>query len=178
MQVIYAFIAMLLVALLSLTLQRGIHSTERRQIVNEVSTQLVGVGIDVLEHIGRTTFDYAVDTNRVDIDPIEDFPYVEDPAELTLPGSFGSCSDYYSCKYIDGFDGMTVNRTVDGLDFEVDIFVQYVDEDNPDTASGVQTYAKEVRLEISSSALYLSSAANPLTVEIARVYTYQQPTSS
>lgn len=178
MQVIYAFIAMLLVALLSLTLQRGIHSTERRQIVNEVSTQLVGVGIDVLEYIGRHPFDYAVDTSRVDIDAIDDFPYVTDASQLADPGTFGGgCPDYYSCTYIDDFEAVTITRNVDGLDYQVDIFVQYVDENQPDTPSAVPTFAKEVRVEISSTSLYLSSPAYPLTVLIARVFAYDQPTT-
>ena len=178
MQVIYAFIAMLLVALLSLTLQRGIHSTERRQIVNEVSTQLVGVGIDVLEYIGRHPFDYAVDTSRVDLDAIDDFPYVTNASQLTPPGSFGGCTNYYTCQHIDDFEGVTITRNVDGFDYVVDIFVRYVDENSPDTPSAVPTFAKEVRVEISSTHLYISSPAYPLTVLIARVFTYEQPTKA
>ncbi|MDX1740688.1 MAG: hypothetical protein R3178_05310 [Rhodothermales bacterium] len=179
MQVIYAFIAILLIALLSLTLQRSVHSTERRQIVNEVSTQLVGVGIDVLEDIGRHAFDYEVDTTRADF-PLwrDDFPYATNPAQLTPIASaeFGNCVDFYSCDDIDDFHNMTITRVVDGVGFNVDIFVEYVSETTPNVKPGTQTFAKEVRLEISSSALYLSSPANPLTVEISRVFAYDQPT--
>ncbi|MBT8400586.1 MAG: hypothetical protein KJO98_08925 [Rhodothermia bacterium] len=175
MQVLYAFIAMLLIALLSLTLQRGVHSTERRQIVNEVATQLVGVGIDVVEYIGRHPFDAQTDTT----DPVvqaKGFPFVEDPSELTPPGSFGGCADYYSCGDIDDFHGMNVARTVDGIDYSVDIEVEYVDDDSPETASATQTYSKEVRLEIASPHLYVSSRDNPITVVVARVFSYDQPT--
>ena len=179
MQVIYAFIAILLLALLSLTLQRGIHSTERRQAVNEVSTQLTGVGIDVLEYIGRHPFDFEVDTTRADF-PMwrDDFPYATDPSDLTptISSEYGGCLDYYACDDVDDFDGMTITRTVDGMDFSVDIHVEYVNELTPDVKPGSQTFAKEVRLEISSSSLYLRSPANPLTVEISRVFAYDQPT--
>ncbi len=179
MQVIYAFIAILLLALLSLTLQRGIHSTERRQIVNEVSTQLVGVGIDVLEHIGRKPFDYEVDTTRADFALWrDDFPYVTDATDLTPTSAaeYGNCLDFYTCDDVDDFDGLSITRTVDGIDYLVDIFVDYVTESTPDVAPGVQTFAKEVRLEIRSSTLYLSSPADPLTVVISRVVAYDQST--
>ena len=179
MQVIYAFIAILLVALLSLTLQRGVHSTERRQMVNEVSTQLVGVGIDVLEFVGRRAFDYEVDTTRADFAVWrDDFPYATDPTDLTPATSaeWGNCpSGFYTCDDIDDFDGLTVTRTVDGMDFSVDILVEYVSESTPDDPAA-QSFAKEVRLEISSSSLYLNSPANPLTVVISRVFAYSQST--
>jgi hypothetical protein len=179
MQVIYAFIAILLLALLSLTLQRGIHSTERRQIVNEYSTQLVGVGIDVLEHIGRKPFDYEVDTTRADFSIWrDDFPYATDPTDLTSSASaeFGNCGDFYVCDDIDDFHGLTFTRTVDGFDYTVSVFVEYVSESSPDVKPAVQTFSKEVRLEISSSGLYLSSPSEPLTIVLARVFAYDQAT--
>ena len=177
MQVLYAFIAMLLVALLSLTLQRGMHSTERRQIVNEISTQLVGVGIDAIEFVGRHPFDSEVDTNDAVV-KAKGFPYVSDATELTASGSFGGCADYYACGDMDDYDGMTVSMNVDGLEYEVSIEVRYVQDSNPDNTSAVQTFSKEVRLEISSPYLYLSNPSNPLTVVVARVYSYDQPTQA
>lgn len=177
MQVLYAFIAMLLVALLSLTLQRGVHSTERRQIVNEISTQLVGVGIDAVEFIGRHPFDSQVDTNDAAV-KAKGFPYVQDATELTVSGSFGGCADYYNCQDMDDYDGMTVSMDVDGLEYDVAIEVRYVQDNSPDTPSGTQTFSKEVRLEISSQYLYLSGPSNPLTVVVARVFSYDQPTKA
>lgn len=170
MQVFYALIAMLLLALLSLTLQRGTHSAERRQIVNEMTTQLVGVGIDVIEHIGRQPFDSQTDSNKV-----ATVPPVTNAAQLTPKGSFGGCTDYNACEDVDDFDGLTITRDVGGLDFDVVIEINYVDENNPDVQPGFNTFAKEIRLSISSPHLYITKSI-PLTVQIARVRAYDRAT--
>ncbi len=170
MQVFYALIAMLLLALLSLTLQRGTHSAERRQIVNEMTTQLVGVGIDVVEHIGRQPFDSQTDSNKV-----ATVPPVTNANQLTPKGSFGGCTDYNSCEDVDDFDGLAITRIVDGLQFDVQIEVNYVDELTPDNQPGYNTFAKEVRLTISSPYLYITKST-PVSVQIARVIAYDRTT--
>ncbi len=175
MQVFYAIIAMTLIALLSITLQRGTHGAFRKKVVNEVATQLTGVGVDVLENIGRKWFDSQVDTTTIPI-----FPPVTDPAQLTPKGGFGGCTNYNApgpaCDDVDDYDGMSISRDVDGILYNVDIEVNYVDEANPDYQPGTNTYAKEVQLDISSPYLYFNDPSNPLTVRMTRIFTHQMTT--
>lgn len=172
MQALYGILAMSLVALLSLTVMQASRSTENRIIVNEVATQATGAGVDVLEAIGRLPFDSKTDTMKVFT-----FPTVTGPNELTAEADFGGCVSFATCEDIDDFHGLTFVRTLDGFDFTVDVSVRYVVETSPDQYSGTQTFAKEVRLEITNPYIYFGSPSNPLTIELRRVFSYQRVTS-
>ena len=180
MHLLYALLAMLLVALFSLNMQRGIHATEQQMIVNEVATQLTGVGVDVLEHIERTPFDENTDESKQV--PLE-YPVITGTGQLTPDGGaqWGGCTSLAlsdpSCDDIDDFDGVSVDVDVDGLVYTVEVAVQYVSPaTTPATLapSGAQTYAKEVTLTISNP--YLLLGGTPLQVELKRVFTYNRHT--
>lgn len=171
MQALYGILAMAIVAILSLTVMRASRSTEHSMVLNEVTTQASGVGVDVLEAIGRLPFDSKTDTLKV-----TKIPAVESADELTGPGSFGGCASFSDCEDIDDFDGLTTTRALDGFEYDVEIDVRYVVEASPGTYSGVNTFAKEVRVLITNPYIHFGDPSNPLTVEMRRVFTYQRTT--
>jgi hypothetical protein len=175
MQALYGILAMTLIALLSLTVMRAQRATETRIFVNEVATQVTGVGVDILEAIGRMPFDEKTDTTKVFT-----FPAVTNPNQLTPQGSseWGNKASFAACDDIDDFHGLTVVRNFDGFNYTVTITVRYVNLDTPEIAPGGQTYAKEVLLNISNPSLYVGSPDNPITVPVRRVFTYQRATSA
>ena len=60
-QLIYSILALLMIMFLSMNMQRNIGKDQQSQTFNEVTTQLTGVGTEVLERIGSTHFDrYAL----------------------------------------------------------------------------------------------------------------------
>jgi hypothetical protein len=167
----YGILAMAIVAILSLTVMRASRSTDQSIVLNEMATQASGVGVDVLEAIGRLPFDSETDTTKVTT-----IPAVESADELTGEGSFGGCTSFADCEDIDDFDGLTTTRTLDGFDYEVEIDVRYVEEDTPDTYSATNTFAKQVRVLITNPHIYFGDPSNLLTIEMRRVFTYQRST--
>jgi hypothetical protein len=176
-QTLYGLIALALVSMLALNMQRGTTNTQQRQIFNEVATQITGVASEVFDHIARDAvyFDkYVYDTRTV-------FPTcgrTTTPSVFTAEASFVPAADYASSLYIEGFHGMTgVPIDRDDLSYLVDITVRYVD---PVTLapSAVQTFAKEVTLTISSPLLFLSTPANPVEVTMRRVFEYDMVTKA
>ncbi len=175
--IIYAMLAMLLVMFFSLNLMRAAQSTQQRQIINETGTQLTGVAADVFEYLASRAYDAATDTARVHV-----YPPVTTPLALTIEdgAGWGGCTPYASmynpgaCLDLDDYDGATMTRDYEGLEYDVEITVRYVQRNNPDQPSATQTYAKEVHLEITNPHLLLGD--NPVTAEMTRVYTYDEPT--
>ena len=156
-------------------------------VLNEVVTQVTGISVDILEHIGNKFFDES--TDETGISPA-DFPLVTFTAELTGEGGFGNTGDGATCDHtnfydpdcndIDDFHGITLNRTVEGIPYTAVVSVDYVDEDNPDTDQDpdlphTRTFAKMVTVTITSPYLLLGNI--PLEVKLHRVFTYNRITS-
>lgn len=179
-QTIYGLTAILIVVMLALNVMRIVTGTERKMVVNEVATQVRGLAVDVMEHVGNKWFDEV--TDETDAEP-SDFPLVTASSFLTPESGFGTtgdgidCTAFYDpdCNDIDDYDGMTFSRDIEGIPFTATISVQYVDEDDPDQATGTQTYAKEVVVEVSSPFLLLGN--DPITVTLRRTFAYNRITS-
>jgi hypothetical protein len=182
-QTFYGILALVLVSMLALNMQRGSMQTQQRQALNEVGMQITGVAEEVFDHIGReaVAFDRFVDSTRA-IAPV--CGRTETPRAFTDPFRFAAvaCSGagYESCPYIEGFHGMTdLPFERDGLPFEVDVEVAYVD---PRTFAPLsppaRSFAKEVTLTVSSPLLYLDTPSTPLEVRLSRVYKYDTVTES
>ena len=188
-QMIYAILAMALVMVLSLNMQRGVKQTTQGQTLNEAMTPLVGVGTEVLEHIGSTHFDgfnwnyensrAASDKRGVAIpDPLK--PYcgrvaVDEMLSLVSPKDpTGACTSYGTCNYIEGFNGLAafpVQRG--GFTYTVNsISVQFVDPVTQ-AASLAPTFAKKVTITVSNPYLYLGDdPTNTFSLTMSRVFTY------
>ena len=176
-QTLYGLIALALVSMLALNMQRGTTNTQQRQIFNEVATQVTGVASEVFDHIARdgVYFDkYVSDTRTL-------FPTcgrTTTPSVFTAEAAFVPAASYATSTYIEGFHGMTdipIDR--DDIQYLVDISVRYVD---PVTLapSAVQTFAKEVTLTLSSPLLFLRTSSNPVEVTMSRVIEYDMVTKA
>jgi len=178
MHLIYAVLAIMMVGLFSLNMHRSMHQSQNRMVVNEVVTELTGAGYDILELIGRLPFDENTDESKQS--PLE-YPVINFTSELTPAAQFGGCTavalEDPACDDIDDFHGIpTFTITVDGLEYEADVAVQYVDPVNPDTPAGGNSYAKEVELTITNP--YLLVGGQPIQVNVRRVFTYNRHTTA
>lgn len=176
MHMIYAVLAIMLVGLFSLNMHRSMHQSQNRMVVNEVVTELTGAGYDVLEFIGRLPFDENTDESKKD--PLE-YPVINGPNQLTPVGNFGGCAALAlvpdDCDDIDDFHNVPdVTIDVDGLEYDVEVAVRYVDPLNPETASAGNSLAKEVALTITNT--YLLVGGDPLQVNVKRIFTYNRHT--
>ncbi len=172
MQALYGILAMSLVSLLSLTAVQSKRKTDTRMVINEAATHATAVGVDILEAAGGLAFDAQTDTLRV-----FNFPAVSDADELTSEIDFGGATMLSDALDLDDLDGVTIDRTLGEFRYTVTLDVRYVDEYAPDVYTGYQTFAKELRLEIENEHLFVGNRSNPLTIEMSRVFTYQQITS-
>lgn len=176
-QTIYGLVALALVSMLALSMHQGTTSTQQRHILNEVTTQVTGVGVEVFDHIGRAgvAFDkFVVDTQTT-------FPTCgrTTSADVFTPeASFVPAGSYASSAYIEGFDGMTdVPIDRDDIPFLVDIAVTYVDPVTLAPSAG-PTFAKEVTLTISSPFLFIKTPDTPVEVRMQRVFEYDTVTKA
>lgn len=175
-QLIYSILALVLIMFLSMNMQRGVSRTQQEQGVNEVGTQLTGVGTEVLERIGRTHFDqFTYDNSGPD-----DKPYCgrvwngRETIDFHIPGT-NVCPDFETCGYIEGFDGLTV-PPVTRADFEFNVTVDSVRYVNPadyDDIFSTQTFAKRVWVTVENPYLYLGDdPSNTFSLTVDRVFTY------
>jgi len=174
-QLIYSILALSVTVLFSVSLNRVFNTNTEKTYTNEVLSQMIGVGQDVLEEVGRRglPFDEAVDEARY-VGPIR-YPLVHAAFELTPASAFGMCDSGCTDPLdLDDYDGMTFYRTVDSLDYIATVSVQYVDELDPTKVSATQTFAKLVTVEVSSEAIAISG--EPLTIDYSRVFTYERST--
>ncbi len=184
-QTIYGLIAIMLVMMLALNVMRIVTGTERRMVTNEVATQVRGLAVDVMEHVGNKWFDEAINEEGIEA---WEFPLVTSVNQLTAESGFGNTGDGAACDHttpnfydpdcddIDDFDGMTLDREINGIPFTAAITVQYINPDNPDLPPpGGRTFAKEVVVVISSPFLRLGD--DPITVTLRRVFAYNRITN-
>lgn len=174
-QLIYSVLALSVTVLFSVSLNRVFSTNTQKTYTNEVLSQMIGVGQDILEEVGRRAlpFDEAVDEARYEGDIR--YPLVHAAFELTPASQFGMCDSGCTDQLdLDDYDGMTFYRTVDSLDYEARVSVQYVDENDPTQISSTQTFAKLVTVEVTSDAIAIGG--EPLTVDYSRVFTYERST--
>jgi hypothetical protein len=188
-QLIYSILALLIVMVVSMNTQRSVMGTAEDQAFNEVTTQMTGVGTEVLERIGRTHFDwynwqYGVGTSTLGTSAaaVEErrtrlcgrLNDVETDS-LAAPGAFTACGSYANCPYIEGFHDMADFVLTRGdFEFTVDsIRVEYVDPVNITTTSGTPTFAKHVSVTIEYPGIYFNEdPTNTLKLDLDRVFIY------
>jgi hypothetical protein len=175
-QLIYSLAALVTVILFSLSMNQGMNSEHTSMYATEILSQMSGVAEDIIDDVGRRAlpFDSKVDPEFV-IVPELGYPIVLSATQITPEGSFGGCLAYDLCADLDDFHGLTVVRSVGGLDFEAAIEVVYVDEDNPMYETGIQTFAKKVTITVTQGAVVIGG--EPLTTSYSRVFTYDKPTN-
>lgn len=173
-QLIYILLALVLVIVLSLNLQRGVDRTAREQTLNEVQTQLVGVGTEVLERIGRTHFDEYTLINQNAKPSCGRVENGKEAVHFHDPGS-NTCGSYDTCTYIEGFHGLDPFTLTRG-EFEFAVTIDSVGYVNPadfDVSSGSPTFAKRVWITIENPFMYLGDdPTNTFALKMDRTFTY------
>lgn len=199
-QLIYSILALLLIMFLSMNMQRNVGRDQQEQSVNEVGTQLTGVGTEVLEQIGSQHFDWhnwnyewsrrGVDKSGALVLPLYQ-PYcgrvakgLEQASKLSNPAGphFGGCSTladpYGDCQYIEGFAGLpdfTITRDEFVYTVTVDA-VEYVDPNDYTVVSATPTFAKRVEITVTNPYLYIGDDPNDtdsqFSLTLERVFTY------
>lgn len=182
-QLIYAISALGIVAVIAVSMQSSTHANEQAVYANEVLTQLVSIGRDVVDDIARQDlpFDETVDPDR--LPPSATYPYVHEAWQLTDIGAtdWGGCSDFAECKDIDDFDGMDppLEGERNGLKYTASIKVQYVDLANPNnvlTGTGSdKSFAKEIIVTVETSAIQVKG--EPISATYSQVITYPRITN-
>ena len=177
-QLIYAIAALGIVAVVSVSMQGSSNAGQTAVYRNEVLTQLVTVGRDMVDQLARQDlpFDQKVDPDR--IPQPATYPYVHTPGDLTASSSFGglaSGSALTDAQDLDDVDGLTIVGERSGLPYEAEFEVRYVSDTNPNGEASGQTFAKEVIVTVTSDAVIVNGS--PVSATYSRVITYPQITN-
>jgi len=170
-QLIYAFAAVAISAVLTIQFFAGSHATRLETHQSEILTQVGAVAGEMFEEIGRRAFDYRTRDDLFESPPTA-------PTDLTSSRGFGGiplelCED--QCLDIDDFHRLTFVREAGGFEFTVRVTVRYVDADNPERWLRGQSFAKEVVLTITNPNIHLPNEPDRLIpIEIGRVFTHQR----
>jgi len=153
-QTMMGLLALMTAMLLSLNVNRTSLSAKVQVIDNEMETIAGGVALEVLDYVGTKSFDAATATAEV-----------EDPQDLTaLP--FATGMSYTQADDIDDFHQIQTHSLPEfEFDFEIDISVEYVDENVPEVTATSPTFAKKVTVTVSNEFLQAP-------VHLSQVYTY------
>jgi len=182
-QLIYAFSALGIATLFAVSMQNSSHGGEGAVYRNEVLTQLVTVGRDIVDEIARQDlpFDEKVDPDR--IPQPATYPYVHEPENLTPEAEFGNSGCYAldSCLDLDDFHSPDepITGEHNGLEYSATITVRYVDVEDPmqpapEDDSGM-SFAKEIVVTVSAHAIQVNG--EPIAAEYRRVTTYPRITN-
>lgn len=199
-QTLYGILALGLLMLVMLTLQRGVAGSTATQTVTELTTPVQGVATDAFEHIGRQYFDRYVAKHVGDPASAagKTCGRVADPAVFSASagggfidsedGTSAQCSlgatptdRFRNCFYVEGFHGLAtpaapIEVERDGYTYRIeDITVRYVDEATLAPA-GTPTFAKEVALTITHASLR-DGSGTPLPLRFQRVFQYDGVTN-
>jgi len=202
MHITYTILSLLLLGIFALTMMRTSVQTQQRMISNEVITQVTGVAEEVFDHADGYWFDERVDeSDHHQQPPI--FPIIQasETGQLTSPSAtpssgtdgWGGCTDTIylmdpnmgqrrlqntarpeTCDDLDDLHGLTLDVDRDGLIYEVEVEVEYVDPVAPSTVSATPTFAKAVRLTITTPQYRMGD--DPLEVQFSRVFPYTRVT--
>ena len=179
---IYAISALGIVAIIAVSMQRSSGSNEQNVYTNEVLTQLVTIGRDVVDDIGRQNlpFDAKVDPDR--LPSSSTYPFVHSASELTSDSLFGgkdvgkTISTMDDADDIDDFHDLVISGERNNLEYEATITVAYVDEDDPNNApAGGKSFAKEITVTVETDAIQVNGS--PISAEYSRVLTYPRITN-
>jgi len=141
--------------LLALSTQEGNVRFEQGKVQNEIETLAGQTAANVLAHIAEQPFDGNEATGAID-----------DVLDLTLPAEFGNGQTYATADDVDDFNHMRTYAyaSTNGLTFEVDAEVRYIDETAQPSAT--PTYYKEVTVTVDHERL-----AAPITM--SRILSYR-----
>lgn len=170
-QTLYGILAMSMLALLTLTLNNSIHSNDQEMMMNEISSHVTGMADELFDEISGLSYDSATlsDQNLVTRDVLSD------------EETFGTenCepeNNFSGCWVMNDLHGATMEHTVGGITYHMEISLRYVDESDPTQDSSTPTFSKMAEIRISSPDLYIGSSSNPLTVVLDRLYNYPRVT--
>lgn len=182
-QLIYAISALAIAMVFAVSMQSSSNSGEGAVYRNEVLTQLVTIGRDIVDEIARQDlpFDEQVDPSR--IPQPATYPYVHFPVNLTPEADFGNpgCYALNSCLDLDDFHSPDdpITGEHNGLEYSATIAVRYVDvadptQPAPEEDSGM-SFAKEIVVTVATDAIQVNGEA--IAAEYRRVMTYPRITN-
>jgi len=169
MQTTLSLLALLLVMFLSVQSFQIVNRTERQIVLNEISTQLTGVGVEVIERVGTSLFDQKT-AGGVIISSIDSLTASSDFGP-GLPACEYESSSAIRCTAIEQFDGLNLTINREGVEYDVSIGVSFYDNTSNSTTTN-RTFAKQVEVTISNPNLYITTPDNLLQVNMARIYSY------
>ncbi|MEM8560381.1 MAG: hypothetical protein AAGG50_21370 [Bacteroidota bacterium] len=158
-QTIAAIFALGAAVLLAFNMQQASVKTQMDLVHEEVTSFASSVALDVLGHIGAQDFDSATRGATV-----------TDPANLSST-PFSTGNRYENADDIDDFHRMqtyTFISDYDGMPFDVDVTVDYVDEADGTTVVAGPTFAKLVTVTVSNDLL----RERDVDIVLSQVYTY------
>lgn len=180
-QLIYAISALGIVAVVAVAMQRSTHASEQAVYTNEVLTQLVTVGRDIVDDIARQDFPFDKEVDPDRLPSSATYPYVHDPEGLTdvTSDEWGGCTNMAECRDIDDFDGMSSEGDRNGLNYTAHVKVEYVDLENPDSTlagtGSAKSYAKKITVVVESASIVVKG--EPITADYSQVITYPRITN-
>jgi len=182
-QLLYSISALGIAMMFAVSMQSSSHTGEGAVYRNEVLTQLVTIGRDIVDEIARQDlpFDEQVDPNR--IPQPATYPYVFFPENLTPEAEFGNSGCYAldSCLDLDDFHSPDdpITGEHNGLEYSATITVRYVDVEDPTQPAPEDdlgmSFAKEIVVTVAADAIQVNG--EPIAAEYRRVTTYPRITN-
>jgi hypothetical protein len=183
-QMLYTIAAIMILAVVVMMMNVKIHNTNDRMMFSELSLDMTGVGNEILDHIETMHFNQG--TISCMVVPVEELSTTFGTDACDPDDENAECAacnpnaNYADCFTVGDFHGAEATRIrsrvfageVVQTTYRVsDIRVEFVAEDAPHAVSASPTFAKRVRLNVSTPVL-VDASGNEIAIEMARIYTH------
>ena len=169
-EVIYTIVAMVVFATILLSANRMIHRNTELQVEGELEKEVVALAQNIIEESRTLAFD------EITVDGI---PPVSAPDDFTPSSDFGTArtdegnedlSNRKSFDDFDDFDQWSQTYTVNGVDYDVEVDISYIDGSTYNATSS-NTNFKRINVKVSNKYLTKQSG-DPIQYKFSYIRNY------
>jgi hypothetical protein len=155
--------AMTLVALIILQVNTGFVMTSSTLLDNKLNILAVSLASSIIEEASGKAFDAKTVVDAASV-----------TTDLTYPGSLGSSSTetYPNFNDFDDYNGLKItSNNASSAIYDISSEVCYVQPNNPDMVSSMQTWHKKITVYVTSKS-FLKADGTQDTVTMSSVFSY------
>lgn len=170
-EIIYTIAGMLIFSLILLSANRMIHRNTQLLIEGDLEKEVVAIAQDIIEESRSVSFDEMT---------ADGVPPVKIPDHFTSKSEFGTnradetgedINDRRTFNDFDDYDGWSKTFTIEGIDYNLSVVVDYADPNSDYNTTNTKTTFKKISVKVENK--YLTNTSDdPINYEFSYIRNY------